>query len=144
MAIRIDPPAVHVADTGTARGRGACAPKPFAAGELVEVCPVVPFDMRTRGVPQPIERIMFGWGYLTDRPGEYAIVLGYGSIYNHANPANMLYRPDGEALELHFVAVRDIAAGEELTINYNAHGGGAEWDDDGWFRRMNIVPLAET
>lgn len=140
--MRLVPPAVYVAETGTARGRGAFASKAFVAGELVEACPVVPFDLRTSGVPQAIERIMFGWGYLTGVPGEYAIVLGYGSVYNHDNPANMRYEARGEARELHFIAVRDIAADEELTINYNAHGGGAEWDDDGWFRRMSVTPTA--
>ncbi len=40
-------------------------------------------------------------------------------------------------------ATRDIAAGEELTVNYNAHGGGAEWSDNAWFERMGVEPLAD-
>jgi uncharacterized protein len=142
MVKRILPPSIYVADTGTPKGRGAFAGRAFAAGELVEACPVVPFDLDTSSVPSAIERIMFGWGYLTGSPGPQAVVLGYGSVYNHDNPANMRYEAKGDALELHFIAVREILADEELTVNYNAHGGGAEWDDNGWFRRMRVEPIA--
>ena len=38
--------------------------------------------------------------------------LGYGSLYNHGNPANMRYEGDDEAKVLRFVAIRAIAAGE--------------------------------
>ena len=138
---RIEPPDVYVADTGTAKGRGAFAARPFRAGELVEACPVVPFDLGRGHLPRDVERIMFGWGYLVGEPGPQAIVLGYGSIYNHDNPANMRYEADAGAQVLRFLAVRDVAVGEELTVNYNAHGGGAEWADDAWFRRMKIEPI---
>jgi hypothetical protein len=42
---------------------------------------------------------------------------------------------------LSFIAVRDIHAGEELTINYNAIGGDATWHDDNWFDHMKITPI---
>ena len=144
MATRILPPSIYVADTGTPKGRGAFAARTFAAGELVEACPVVPFDLEIRSVPAEIERIMFGWGYLVGTPGPQAIVLGYGSVYNHDNPANMRYEAIVSTQELHFIAVRDILVDEELTVNYNAHGGGAEWDDNGWFKRMRIKPIVST
>lgn len=139
--MRILPPAVYVGDTGTQKGRGAFAARAFRAGELVEACPVVPFHMTVGDIPEAIERIMFGWGFLIGEPGPQAIVLGYGSVYNHDNPANMRYEADAGAQLLRFVAVRDIEVDEELTVNYNAIGGGAEWDDDAWFRRMKIEPV---
>jgi SET domain len=141
MAKHILPPSIYIADTGTAKGRGAFAARAFAPDELVEACPVVPFDPGLRSVPSAIERIMFGWGYLIGNPGPQAIVLGYGSIYNHDNPANMRYEAKSETQELHFIAVREIRADEELTVNYNAHGGGAQWDDDAWFKRMRVEPI---
>ena len=139
--MRILPPDVYVGDTGTPKGRGAFAARAFRAGELVEACPVVPFNLTVGDIPKDIERIMFGWGFLIGEPGPQAIVLGYGSVYNHDNPANMRYEADAGAQVLRFLAVRDIAADEELTVNYNALGGGAEWDDDAWFRRMKIKPI---
>jgi hypothetical protein len=139
--MRILPPAVYVADTGTPKGRGVFAARTFVTGELVEACPVVPFGLNTSNLPREIERIMFGWGYLIGSPGLQAVVLGYGSVYNHDNPSNMRYEAYASIQELRFIAVRDIDVDEELTVNYNAHGGGAEWDDNAWFQRMSVKPI---
>lgn len=62
-------------------------------------------------------------------------------MYNHNNPANLRYEADKENSFLRFIAVKPIAQGEELTVNYNAYGGGAQWHDDNWFDRMKIKPL---
>lgn len=53
----------------------------------------------------------------------HAVALGYGSLFNHDNPASLRYEADPGNLSLRFIATRDIAAGEELTINYNAPQG---------------------
>ncbi len=55
----------------------------------------------------------------------------------------MRYQADAADISPHFIAVRPIAAGEELTVNYNAHGGGGEWNDDAWFKRMGVEPFEE-
>ena len=44
--------------------------------------------------------------------------LGYASLYNHACPANALFTLRPEQLVIEFTAVRAIAPGEEITINY--------------------------
>lgn len=139
----ITPPAVYIKDTGTAKGRGVFVARAFAKDEVVEVCPVVAFMLAPLPLPPAIHRILFNWGYLIGKPGPQAIALGYGSLYNHSNPANLSYRADEPTQTMTYVAARDIAAHEELTINYNAHGGGAVWDDDAWFERMQITPLVE-
>lgn len=141
--MRIAPAKAYVEDTGTRKGRGVFAARAFAAGETVEVCPVIPFLDGSARLPVELKRVTFDWGYLSGEPGPQAIALGYGSMYNHANPANMRYRADAANASLHFIAVRAIAAGEELTVNYNAHGGGAEWSDNAWFDRMGVEPLPE-
>ena len=135
------PPAVYVKDTGTPKGRGVFASKAFGDGEVVEVCPVVLFALGAAPLPEEIKRLMFNWGYLVGRLGLHAFALGYGSLYNHNNPANMRYEADASTQVLRFVAVRHVDADEELTINYNAHGGGAKWNDDAWFERMNVQPV---
>ena len=133
----------YVKDTGTSRGRGVFAARPFSTGEVVEICPVVLFT-EVPSLPTEIRRIMFSWHYLlSGEHGPVAIALGLGSMYNHHNPANMRYEADAVQQALRFVAVRDICADEELTINYNAHGGGAEWNDNEWFERMNVSPIIE-
>ena len=135
----LHPPAVCVRDTGTPRGRGVFATRPFAAGEVVEVCPVVIVRGRARMLPPEIRTIVFDWGVLSSI-GEpaVAIALGYGGLYNHSDPANLRYDALAPAPCLRFTAVREIAVHEELTINYNAIGGGPEWHDDNWFERMGV------
>lgn len=141
MQQNIFPASVYVADTGTPKGRGIFAAKPFGTGETIEVAPVVVFALGSTKLPTPIKRLIFQWGHLIGDPGPQALALGYGSLYNHNNPANMRYQADAASQTMHFIAVRDITQGEELTINYNAHGGGAEWHDDAWFQRMGVAPI---
>jgi len=83
-----------------------------------------------------VRRILFNWGVLANTASNHCLALGYGSLYNHGNPANMRYEGDAEAKLLRFVAIRAIAAGEELTVNYSAEGGGHESAENDWFARM--------
>lgn len=62
-------------------------------------------------------------------------------MYNHENPANMRYEAESQHSLLRFISVRAINEGEELTVNYNSIGGGAEWGNDNWFDRMNVTPI---
>ena len=47
-----------------------------------------------------------------------AVALGFGSLYNHSYSPNARYE-DWEPNKKRYVAITDIAAGEEVTINYN-------------------------
>ena len=139
LASLILPPAVYIKETGTARGRGVFAGRAFKQGEVVEACPVVLFDpLPGRLLPLDIKRIVFGWGKLLrlQRPRP-AIVLGYGSIYNHSNPAGLRCEGDAATSVLRFIAVRDIGADEELTINYNSIGSGVS-SDNMWFEANGV------
>jgi SET domain-containing protein len=46
------------------------------------------------------------------------LALGYGSLYNHSYHPNARY-DDAAGPTKVFTALRDIAAGEEITVNYN-------------------------
>ena len=133
------PPSVCVKNTGTPKGRGVFALRAFKKGEVVEVCPVVLFRMPFEELPEEIRKFVYDWARM---PDTNALALGYGSLYNHGNPASLRYEADESGLLLRFIAVRDVAADEELTINYNAEGGGAESDDDHWFEINGVTPLA--
>ena len=126
-------PSVYVKETGTQRGRGGYASRSHVAGELVETCPVLLFSGAFASVPAEVRQILFNWGVLTDGPSCHCLALGYGSMYNHENPSNMRYAADPLARTLNFFAIRDIALGEELTVNYNSLGGGHESQSDSWF-----------
>ena len=43
--------------------------------------------------------------------------LGYGSLYNHSYEPNARYDDRAPATKV-FTALRDIRAGEEITVNY--------------------------
>jgi hypothetical protein len=142
----IHSPDVYVADTLTGKGRGVFSGRDFRETEVVEVAPVIVIENgATEILRQTILRTYdFDWQVLAGTKHQAtAIAGGYGSMYNHANPANMIYHADPVALTLVFTAARDINREEELTINYNARGGGSVWHDDNWFEREGISSIGD-
>ncbi len=138
----LNPPSVHIKDTGTAKGRGVFAARPFGAGEVVEVCPVVLLRKPYVVLYKELKTVVFHWEVPEGEAPTQALALGYGSLYNHANPSNLRYETDRGADVIRFIAVRDIEAGEELTINYNADGGEPTSEDEWWFDEKKIKLVA--
>jgi len=130
----------YVRDTGTARGRGVYASRDIEAGEIVEVSPVLFVAGNFSALSPELQRAVFPWGALTQGPEAHVIALGYGGIYNHANPANLSYAADVDARCLLFRAATAIPAHTEMTINFNRQDGGIASDDDSWFRAVGIEP----
>ena len=94
------------------KGRGVFAKRFIAAGTLIERVPVlvVPTDQLRSS---SLANYAFTWSR-----GRVAIALGYGSLYNHSYTPNAHYRDVGRHSK-EFLAIRDIAVGEEITVNYN-------------------------
>lgn len=115
MAQRL--PFIYVANSAI-HGRGVFTAEPLSAGDIIEICPVIvlPPEQLTIIHNSKLHDYYFLWGPDQDRP---AIALGYGSIYNHAYEANANYRFDYVNNTIDFFAVKPIAAGEEITVNYN-------------------------
>lgn len=132
-----------VKETGTSRGKGVFAQRGFSDGETVEVAPVLIMKIDYDALPELLKTYVFDWATLTGAPGRQALVLGYGSMYNHDNPANLRYEADAREGVMRYVAARTIQPNEELTINYNAAGGVPSWDDDNWFERVGIDLIRE-
>jgi SET domain-containing protein len=140
MALR--PPSVYVKDTGTPRGRGVFAGRAFGAGEVVEECPVVLLRKTYEGLHKELKTMVFYWDQPEGSASTQALALGYGTLYNHSNPANLRYVTDRDDLLIRLIAVRDIHPDEELTINYNADGGAAASEDEWWFEEKGIELVA--
>jgi SET domain-containing protein len=134
-------PDVVVRDTGTEKGLAVYAKKAIHQGEIVELCPVMAFSKPFDELPDVLKTRVFDWAALSITSHQHAIALGFGSLYNHANPANMRYEACLDGKFLQFRAVRDIAKGEELTINYNGARGDHESNEDDWFDRTKIKPI---
>ncbi len=100
------------------KGRGVFTDEDIKAGELIEICPVLvlPYKDRKFIDQTKIFNYYFLWG---DNHKQSGISLGYGSLYNHSKSANADYESYYEESEIHIKCYKDIAAGEEITINYN-------------------------
>lgn len=99
-------------------GRGIFATAALTAGEIVESCPVIPLSPSDRSRLRKTELVnyYFLWGEKRDGA---AVCLGFGSLYNHSYEPNVRFEKHINEARMDFYALRDIAAGEELTINYN-------------------------
>ncbi|MCI3923931.1 SET domain-containing protein [Paenibacillus sp. TRM 82003] len=108
--------------------RGVFATRDIAKGELLHVAPVIAFP--NEEYDEHIEKT-----FLSDYVFEYganhtAILLGYGSLFNHSYTPNATYEITFETHTVQFYAYKDIKAGEEVFINYN---GEEDCNDPLWF-----------
>ncbi len=97
-------------------GRGVFATIAFAKGDTVEITPTL--DLPEDDVAGQLGDYVFG---SAEDESRVILLLGYGMLYNHSADPNVEYVQHGPR-EIAFVALRDIAAGEELRIDY-----GEEW-----------------
>ncbi len=133
----------EIRDAG-AMGYGVFARRPFAAGETVEVCPILLIEMPYAALPQETTDRVFNWGYLTAGDNSqtvHALAEGCGGIYNDNNPANLRFEAVPNNLLLRFVAARNIKKDEQLCINYSGIGGSHESEDDHWWDGKGITPI---
>ena len=122
------PFALRVGETLHA-GRGVFACERIPAGSLIEECPVLesPEEDLVALMPTALGDYFFQWGP-TRQQG--ALALGYGSLYNHSYDPSAGYVRKLESRTIQFLALRDIEAGEEITVNYN---GSPEDRSPVWF-----------
>jgi SET domain-containing protein len=101
------------------RGRGVFTTESIAADTIIEISPVLTLNPEERAHVEKTSlfNYIFEWG--DDMKGA-CVALGYLSIYNHSYTANCIYEMDVEHDLIQIRTVRDIEAGEELFINYNA------------------------
>ncbi|HOI13851.1 MAG TPA: SET domain-containing protein [Methanoculleus sp.] len=121
------PPETVYVGSSNSRGRGVFARRDLAAGEVIEVCPVIVLGGADEQELLDKTRLFdyyFEWGDLA------AVALGYGSLYNHSCHANADHVCDVLRGEIRISAHRAIRQGEEITINY---GGRPDCPDSVWF-----------
>jgi uncharacterized protein len=108
------PVAARVAES-PGRGRGLFATRRLPAGTVIERAPVliVPRTQLPALRSTVLDDYLFWWD-----EGHNACAFGWASLFNHACPANVRFRCIQSARLIEFTTVREIAAGEEMTINY--------------------------
>ena len=111
------------------KGRGIFALRNFKAGEIIESAPVLIFDTKERKNLEKTFLSHYIYPWRSTRGA--ALVLVYGSIYNHSFSPNADWKQNFKTKCMIYRAIKNIKRGEEITVNYNG-----EPDDDtpiDWF-----------
>jgi uncharacterized protein len=103
------------------KGRGVFAVAPIAAGAVIEAAPVVIVPATgCRLLDQTIlHDYYFQWDAAPGGEGSGAVALGLVSLCNHSRRPSARVRRNVAQGILDLVAVVPIAAGDEVTIDYN-------------------------
>ena len=109
--------------------RGVFATRAIEKGELLHAAPVIAYPNAEHEL---IEQTL-----LADYAFEYGVnhtclLLGYGMLFNHSYEPNADYEINFDNYTFDFYAHKDIAAGEEIFINYN---GEVDDDEQLWFNK---------
>lgn len=107
-------------------GRGVFATSDIKEGELIERCPMVPLENRSRYQHDPSI-----WRYCYTKPlcdcsecnnhgFVFYMVLGHGMIYNHQDDHNADWKFDYKNLYADVIANRNILKGNEVFVSYGS------------------------
>lgn len=122
----IGPDKLKVA-TSPIHGLGVFAKSWIKTGEIIEECHFLPFETNPEDPLFNDYRFIVGRsetvGFVT-----YAMLLGFGGIYNHSETPNIAWRQDTEKKCFTFFALVDINPGDELCSYY---GGPEYWKSIG-------------
>jgi SET domain-containing protein len=103
------------------KGRGIFACAPIAAGTVIEGAPVI--IVPASECPLLDQTILhdyyFHWDGDPDGEGSGAVALGLVALCNHSRRPRARVRRNFAQTTLDLVALVSIAAGEEVTIDYN-------------------------
>jgi len=111
------------------KGRGVFTSGAIAANTVIEIAPVIVMSSEDRVHLDKtlLHDYIFEWN---DEKSECCMALGLIPMYNHSYSSNSDYYMDFEEQMMIIKTVRNIEAGEEITINYNG-----DWDNEKklWF-----------
>jgi SET domain-containing protein len=112
------------------KGKGMFTNRIIKAGTIIERAPVIVMSATERLLIDQTKLYNYIFEWQPDGADLCCMALGNIPMYNHSYSSNCEYYMEYENNEMFVQAVRDIAAGEELTINYNG-----SWDDESkvWF-----------
>lgn len=111
------------------KGRGVFTRKNIPPRKTIETSSVLVMTAEERKLldQTQLHDYIFVWG---KDENECCVAWGYISLYNHSYSSNCEYFMDFDQQVIRIKTIREIKAGEELTINYNGN-----WDDNRpvWF-----------
>lgn len=102
-------------------GHGVFAKEPVPKDKFVEIAPVVVFDPKELAGGE-LANYAIAWRE------KMAVGLGWTMLYNHGERNNCEFSANHHDGLLAIITVREIAAGEQLTVNYG----------EDWFSSRNM------
>jgi len=117
MNIKITPPLKIYLKDSPLHNLGVFSSQKIEKGEVIDICPFISFPQSSK------EKIPVFSNYAFCYPRSenwttHALVLGYGSYYNHSETPSVDWNTNENDRTFIFFAIRDIDEGEELFINY--------------------------
>jgi|APGre2960657373_1045057.scaffolds.fasta_scaffold24995_3 SET domain-containing protein len=98
-------------------GRGVFATSDIQAGEVLEECHFFTIShTQTTANDAGLHQVVFCWPMGNKEC--HAVVLGYGTIYNHAEDNNATWETDSALRLYRFYATKEIKSGQEILTNY--------------------------
>ena len=111
------------------KGKGVFTNENIPAGTVIELSPVIVMSSEERMLldQTTLHDYIFIWG---ENNKQCCMALGYIAMYNHSYQSNCEYFMDFEEETIMVKTVREIMAGEEVTVNYNG-----DWNnrEEIWF-----------
>ena|SRR5687768_8728973 len=111
------------------KGRGVFTRESLSSDTVIEIAPVIVMSGADRKLLDQtlLHDYIFEWGEKSD---QCCMALGYVPVYNHSYQSNCEYVMHFKKEIITVRTVREIAAGEELFINYNG-----DWNEEKevWF-----------
>ena len=105
-----------IVDFSPIHGRGVFATEKIFKGEIIEECHFIKLDDNNfDNLDLSLKQIVFSYPMGTNG---VAVVLGFGSIYNHQPNNNATWETDTNIRVFRFYAIKDIDVGEEICTNY--------------------------
>jgi uncharacterized protein len=116
------------------KGRGVFCKQLIAKDAVFETAPLIVLPAADYNTATASSLCDYFFNFNREE-GTLALVLGFGSLYNHAVHCNAAYCVDRENKIMEYYALEDILPGTEICINYSGEYG-KEYKE--WFESRNI------
>ena len=100
-------------------GLGVFAIDEIKAGEIIEECHLITLPLKENQNLFFLCNYKFVYTPTDSTVIEYVIPLGNGCIYNHSDTNNAYWRNHPSYKAFQFIAIKDIAIGDEICTYYN-------------------------
>jgi SET domain-containing protein len=115
--MKITPPTKIYLKNSSLHNLGVFSSQPITKGDIIDVCPFLSFPQNSNEKIPVFSNYTFCYPR-SENWREHALVLGYGSYYNHSETPSIEWYTNEEDRTFVFFALRDIDKEEELLINY--------------------------